>query len=120
MNLVALKAYLCETGGRVDMKASLGKLEAELMEYQRTRDINESLVRRGVRAVYDKYPGASVSIDGMINLALAEIKPHPSNFNPLKEALIRYMNMNSGERGVAKFGKAGGKGYWRWSDQPQT
>lgn len=116
MNLTALKAYLVEENGNVDFARSLGRLEADLLEYQRMTKINSSLVKRGVDLVFDKYLGASIAMHALINLSLQELKATPDQYSPLTTALEQYVRLNTGTYGEAKFGKAGGRGFWRWKD----
>lgn len=120
MKLSALKEYLVEENGNVNFPKSLGKLEADLLEYDRISKKNRAIVESGIDTLFDKYRGASISMHALINLALPPSgSVTPDQWVMLEQTLIKYMSANSGDCGRAKFGKAGGKGYWRWSDHPQ-
>lgn len=112
----ALKEFLIEENGNVNMAASLGKLEAALLEYQRRQIEYGKLVAQGVDQVFNTYHGANISLEAITTLSLTATGARPDTWTDLKESLTNYLNTNSGPAEQFKFGKAPGKGYWRWSD----
>jgi hypothetical protein len=120
MNVVALRAYLVEENGNINFAKSLARLEADLLEYQRQRKLNSSLVRRGVDLVFDKYQGAAISMQALTNLALIELKAMPDQYAMLMPALEAYVRLNTGDSSQYKFGKTSGRGFWRWRDRQST
>ena len=117
MNITALREYLVMENGNVNFPKSLGKLEADLLEYQRITKINSSLVCRGIDMVFDKYPGSSIGMEALTNLSMMELKATPDQYAGLVPALQEYVRSNVGDSPSYKFGKTNGRGFWRWKDK---
>lgn len=117
MNVNALKVYLVRNeDGTIDYQESKYKLEDDLNQFEVLHDN----VIKAVTDVFTQYKGTKINKPGVVTFALGKLGATPSDYQAMEEAVILYLDENTGEKGSGKlFGsnKGRGGGSFVWADQ---
>lgn len=118
MNITSLKSYLTlNDDGSVNHKETFNKLLADITEFELREKEDLGLSAKAVKQVFDQYSGATLNITFILSSAAKNIGATLDNFEVMEKAIRRFVKANTGEKEVALFGTAAGKGYWRWLDK---
>jgi hypothetical protein len=109
--------FIVRVNGAIDQEATLNKFSAALAEYSAKRETEEADISAAVNAVFDKYPGASVNLPALSNLACANLKVSASSHAAMTERVADFVRANAGEGGAFEIRKGKGGGVSRRADK---
>jgi hypothetical protein len=104
-----------------DRAKSLQNAEAALDKHIAERETEQATIAQAVKAVFDRYPGASQTMPTIEGMVTRELNATPANYKTLAKLALDYVRANCGTReSGALFSKSKGVGggVRRWSDVP--
>jgi hypothetical protein len=96
------------SAGVVDLEATLRNVAEVCAAYNAELAADLEMVAPAVHAVFDKYPGASINMLALKNLALTELGVSFDQYAVMSERVHTFVKANEGTLFEIKRGKGGG------------
>jgi hypothetical protein len=104
-----------------DRAKSLQNAEAALDKHIAERETEQATIASAVKAVFDEYPGAALTMPTIEGMVTRHLNATPANYKTLAKLGLDYVRANCGTReSGALFSKSKGVGggVKRWADVP--
>lgn len=104
-----------------DRAASLKNAETALDKYIAERETEQETIAAAVKAVFDEFPGAALTMPTIEGMVTRHLNATPANYKTLAKLGLDYVRANCGTResgAIFSKSKGVGGGVRRWSDVP--